>query len=842
MNNFEHLEMPLVFTGKPIFKSAPMYNERTVYNKNNRQIHGKNIRHQAQEISKFWSSYREDRIKTDLPIIESGIPIMLEIEPDTDIEFLRGLGFEIVSEVDNGFVLVSSEDINLELFNEKINKFIENTPKSGRPASVYGLKTNSERMQVIMSESLREKWNKLTDSQIYLVEVSISCNGKVVLPKKPTKNNNESEEHYSERIKRWDNKCQSSYIEWDCIEMERQNELENIVSYYNGKIYDTFMENIEGYVRFPDSFTTKIEINGKGLKDLVSNYPYIFEIVLLEDIIIAHNTDTTLPIDLNNISIESPDTNSPIIGIIDSGIQKNALTLPAIYEEESYIKNDDSTDDKVSNGGHGTRVAGIALTHDLDLTQDIKLPFRIRNIRVLDDKNCLRKEIAGPGLISSIIKKYNIEATTKTRIFNHSIGEEKECELVHMSSWASAIDKYSYENDILFIQSAGNIKEDKILFSIQNGVNYPDYLEHDFARICNPAQSLQALTVGSISPSNYDCEDVTALGQLDEPSAFSRSGPGIWDSIKPDIVEYGGTYALNTKNSIPKLEKPSELCVRMPRKILNKKIFSQDQIGTSFSTPMVTSIAGKLESIFPNASTLLYRGLIIQSAKWPTWANHTKDKSQVLRRIGYGIPSLESATTNDEYRVTLYADNMQINANDAHIYKVPIPQNLRNIGDNFDIRIQVTLSYNANPRNTRRRIKGYLSTWLEWSCSRLGEDYETFKKRIFQTGKRDELDEGDLKWMIGSQRNYGQADNFSKTFNTIQKDWAIIKSSDFPEDFCLAVRAHKGWSEKFPANYALIVTFEAVNRDLELYNEIRTAIEVEIENSRSRIEINNTNI
>ncbi len=841
MNNFEHLELPLVFSGKPKFRGMPITNDRTIENKKNRQGHGQYIKRQSQTLSNFWNEQLAEREREKLPIIKGGIPIMLEIDPDTDIEFLRGLGFEIVSEVDTGFVLVASEDINLQKFNEKVNLFMDNAPRSGTPANIYGLKTNDERISVIMSESLQKKWRTLNDSKIYLVEISVSCNGKVTLPDKPVKDVSENDDHFNKRLQRWNEKCQSKYIEWDNFELERENELEQIVTFYNGEICGIYQEDTIDFVRFPDSFTTKIKINGKGLRDLIANYPYIFEVVLLEDIIMGNDVSNNSITDMPNIIITPPSNNSPIIGIIDSGIQKNKLLSSAIYEEISYVPNDDSTDDKVAEGGHGTRVAGIALTQGLDLTQDVTLPFRIRNIRVLDENNILKKELVGSGLISSIVKKYNVEAKSKTRIFNHSIGEKESCDLVHMSSWASTIDKYSYENDVLFIQSAGNLSKEDILFNIENGVEYPSYLEKDFARICNPAQSLQAITVGSISHANFNNGNIIGLGGIDHPSAFSRTGPGIWDSIKPDVVEYGGTYALNNKEGQIKLELVEDLCINMPRKICNNKIFAKDKIGTSFSAPKVTSIAGKLESLFPNSSTLLYRGLIIQSAQWPKWANTEVDKSKVLRRIGYGIPSLERATRNDEYRVTLYSDNMQINTNDAHVYKVPIPQNLRSIGDNYDIKILVTLSYNANPRNTRRRIKGYLSTWLDWTCSRLGEDYQTFQNRIFQTGKRDDVyDEGDLKWMIGSQRNYGQANNFSKSFNTIQKDWAIIKSSNLPEDFCIAVRAHQGWSDRFPANYSLIVTFEAINRDLEIYEEIRSAVEIEIENSRARIEINNS--
>lgn len=837
-NEFEHLELPLVFTGRPIYNGFGEFSPQTTINNNNRAAHGNTIRRQSQELSRFWGIQNSQRQQNNLPDISGGVPIMLEIDPNSDVEFLRGLGFEIVSEVDNGFVLVSAEDIDLTVLNQKIDSFINNVARSGTPARVYGLNTNEERIETIMSASLRDKWNNLNDVEEYLVEMSISCNGKVPLPPKPIKKEMEDETRYAQRLSNWNDRFQQKYIEWDNFMSERQEEIQRFVTHYRGNIDGMYHDEMEEFVRFPDSFTIKIKISGKGLRDLVINYPYIFEVVLLEDIIIGNAVSLNNPIDLDGINIISPNANSPIIGIIDSGIERNQLLSPAIFEEYSYVPGDSSTGDGVSNGGHGTRVAGIALTNKEPLIGDYRLPFRLRNIRVLDNNNTLRKELRGAELISNIVKKYNIDATNKTRIFNHSIGERSTCELVHMSSWAAAIDKFSYENDILFVQSAGNIEENDIIGAIDNNIDYPNYLNEEFARICDPAQSLQALTVGSVSHTEYQNGDVVGLGNANEPSSFSRTGPGVWDSIKPEVVEYGGTHALRN-SGMAELLKPEELCIKTPRKIVSNKLFSQDVIGTSFSTPKVTSIVAELETIFPTASTLLYRGLIIQSAKWPDWARNYTNKSEVLRRIGYGIPSLERATRNNEYRVTLFSDNTKISSNDAHVYKIPIPDNLRDIGENYDIELEITLSYNANPRRTRRRIKGYLSTWLEWSCSRLNEDYDAFKNRMFSTGRIDNtIDEGDLHWAIGSQRNHGQANDFSKALNTVQKDWARIQSSDLPENFCIAVKAHKGWGENFPANYSLIVTFEAVDRNLEIYSEIRQAVEVEIENNRVQVEVN----
>jgi len=81
--------------------------------------------------------------------------------------------------------------------------------------------------------------------------------------------------------------------------------------------------------------------------------------------------------------------------------------------------------------------------------------------------------------------------------------------------------------------------------------------------------------------------------------------------------------------------------------------YSKDGAGTSFAAPKVAHIAAHLQNLFPAASPLLYRRLIVQSARWPGWAANVEDKDQVLRLIGYGLPSLERATENSESRVTL---------------------------------------------------------------------------------------------------------------------------------------------------------------------------------------------
>ena len=415
----------------------------------------------------------------------------------------------------------------------------------------------------------------------------------------------------------------------------------------------------------------------------------------------------------------------------------------------------------------------------------------------------------------------------------------KPCAMKHMTPWAAEIDCQSYNNDVLYIQAAGNVYSDVIGAYWQAGYPYPIYLERELCRISDPAQSLQALTVGSVSDSDFETEDIVALGKSGSVSSFSRSGPGIWDVLKPEVVEYGGTHAYNKGSNPPILLTPPEVCPELIRKSPQGPAFARDAIGTSFAAPKVTYIASQIEKTLPQAPALLYRALIAQSARWPRKISDlTKDDCvSMLRHIGYGIPDVHRATSNDEYRITLITPVlMELGDDEAHIFQIPIPEELSSVGEDYDILVEITLSYAANPRRTRRDIKGYLSTWLDWCCSRIGENAETFAQRIFETGTSIE-DDGNFDWVLGEATNRGLADGYSRKKGTLQKDWCVIKSNQLSDAFCVAVRGHKGWGGLFKAKYSLAVSFEAINQDIPIYEPIRTEIEATIENQEIEVEM-----
>ena len=259
--------------------------------------------------------------------------------------------------------------------------------------------------------------------------------------------------------------------------------------------------------------------------------------------------------------------------------------------------------------------------------------------------------------------------------------------------------------------------------------------------VANPGQSLQALTVGSVA---YDAFAQGPLAQLCSGAGLavgllSRSGPGIWDVTKPEVVEYGGDF-IRTENQPPDVQGRSagipDACPELVRSTLATPGPAVDRdadwhlVRHTQKWPASRPSYNVCCRMPPHCS---YRALIVQSAQWPEWAEgvltqirtppqgQTKPQrqlllsqaTQIMRSIGFGIPDLTRATANTDHRTTYITQaETAIHAYECHIYQVPIPEELRRPGDDFDIRIDVTLSYVAQPRRTRRNLRRYLSTWV----------------------------------------------------------------------------------------------------------------------------------
>jgi hypothetical protein len=569
----------------------------------------------------------------------------------------------------------------------------------------------------------------------------------------------------------------------------------------------------------------------------VHNYQYLFDVSEYDDLTFEHSE--TGAEEAIEVEFEVPDDNASKVCLIDSGIQEEHRMITDAIEStnsKSYLSGDESVADAVPGGGHGTKVAGAILFGNvIPKTGNYKHSLWIQNAKVLDNNGWLPEELYPPELMHNIIDDYQ-----DTKIFNLSINSKRPCKTVHMSEWAATIDTISHNKDKLFIISAGNINPSNptpsnpgILQHLQAGRNYPTYLLEAASRIANPAQSCFALTVGSVGNIKFDDADRESFADKDEPSSLTRTGPGIWRMIKPDIVEYGGDY-IREKNQNPLISTLPGTSAEVVKTTFDGSNAIGYDVGTSYAAPKVSHIAGAILNEIPAASSNLLRTLIVQSARLPE-DKFRSPSIDNIRMYGYGIPSKSRATQNFAQRITLTAEST-ISAKQAEIYTIRIPKELSRVGDEYDILIEVTLAFTSKTRRTRRQTKSYLSTWLDWQSSKFGENYNQFKTRVSQYSDGDEIEEEDdnaenIPWCIRESIAWGTVKGLRRQDSSLQKDWLVAKSYNLPEEFSIVVIGHKGWekdiTEEVP--YSIAVSFEVLNAEIDVYNLIRIENEIEVE-------------
>jgi len=879
VHHFEHIPLLRRYLGQAKLFGGGSTSPQTLVNRNASKIHSGALQNAANSTISGWATRQDLRKAQNLPAIPHGMPLLLQVDPGLDLDVLREkFDFEIVAEQEEGYVIVASEDLQLALFQKMVAEFAVRVHGSATVASVHKLfddPNQSDRLGRILSDGLSKAWPTIEDTRPYIVDVGVSCVGTHEIPLPPKRGKRDSDAAWARKESDWSKSRDAAYTSWDNVKSAREKEITEFLRVYRAEILNIIDGAPFDSGGLLDSFSIRLKVDGKGLKDFVLNYPYIFEVIEPENIALPQRAGAVDAQPAPTAKPIAPADDAPAVCVIDSGIQEEHVLLrPAmdVATSHCFLPGKSPTDvaDYVRPAGHGTRVAGAVLYGESVAKEGApQLRFWVQNARVLNEHCQMPVELFPPTALRAAVERFH-NGPRRTRIFSHSINSEGYCRTRYMSAWAAEIDAICNANDVLVVQSAGNLPTSGSapFVGIQDHLAadrpYPEYLSEPACRVANPAQSLQALTVGSVAYGAVESGPWRSFAEApSHPSAFSRTGLGIWNVIKPEVVEYGGD-ALRTGSEPPAVQVGSFVPAACPELVRSTMFppgpqFDRDQAGTSFAAPKVTRLAAELQRLLPDEPALLYRALVVQSARWPQWTESLFSElrgldpelgkarkqellarlSQVIRWIGFGVPDEARATTNTNFRTTLITSGeTAIRARECHIYQVPIPPQLRRPADEFEVRIDVTLSYVAQPRRTRRRLRRYLSTWVDWKSSKLGESLNTFRVRAMKGDDTDDvpLPGSVLPWALHENSNWGDIREARRNAGTVQKDWALVRSSDLPEHFCIAVVGHEGWSRDpdSTARYALAVTFDVQGEEVAIYEPLLLAVqelqsEVELE-------------
>ncbi len=523
-----------------------------------------------------------------------------------------------------------------------------------------------------------------------------------------------------------------------------------------------------------------------------------------------------------------PPDNAPVIGILDSGIvSAHPLLKSVVGDVQSFLPDYPPQD----GTGHGTLVAGIALYGDVEekLRNRGFIPlFRLVSGRIIDDENENKSGFIEKHIEESVRYFYEHYGC---KIFNLSLGDRRKPYLGgHLRGLAYTLDKLARELGVLFIVSAGNVLVDQ-----QDGhswkEDYPRYLLNDEWAILDPAPALNAITVGSIArwdqtynSQRYEHDPAEIpIARRNQPSPFTRHGPSIGGAIKPELVAYGGNWAVNVRTSFGILNRKQGLGeLSFNKDFANNGLFAEES-GTSFSAPHVTHLAGLILSEYPEASHNLLRALLIAHADTiEEWEDLFEEGKDILKVCGYGLVNPEVLINSSENDVTLIAED-RISNKRHHFYEIPLPEDFLSPGRRIR-EIRVALAYTPAVRTTRI---DYKATRIEFRLV-AGDDLDYVSRMFNAATSKEEYEHIPeiQKPNIGTQlRGKGTVQgaiwNWKQlNANSIlrrKKLFVVVTRNDFP------------WGEAISAEeepYALVVRIrDPQNLNARLYSQIRERIE-----------------
>jgi len=507
------------------------------------------------------------------------------------------------------------------------------------------------------------------------------------------------------------------------------------------------------------------------------------------------------------------------IGIIDSGVNDGHPLLEKVVDGAFGVGGEPAEDDK----GHGTAAYG-----DLDAMQrsgEFKPRFAIVSARVVDAHGRFPQMELAPKLIEEAIRRLGGEFGC--RVINISLGDPNRPVGRRGTLWSAVLDTLSRELDVVLVVCTGNADAGALQAAHGPGIVevYPQYLLEEANRLLDPSGALNVLTVGSLAHVNGLAEGdevyIQPIARTDEPSPFTRVGPGIGGALKPDLVDYGGTAVFNGERQQIQSgqHKPAAGILSLHHRYTDK-LFATFS-GTSFAAPLVAHKVGLLIERFPQAGANFLRALLALSAEQPVAglnrlnATHARDKHAVF---GVGRSDLEAALFSEDDRVVLTADDV-LAPDQFAVFELPITSEFQSESGLREIR--VSLAFDPPVRRSRKDYPGVQMQFDLIRGTALQEVYDAYRAL--------DKDEDKPESLLGRNRcAFVPSINLRKP-GTLQTGTFTMRQdiSSYGDTYFLVVRCLGRWAasliEAQPYSIAVMLRHSA---SIRLYERMRVRLSV----------------
>ena len=415
----------------------------------------------------------------------------------------------------------------------------------------------------------------------------------------------------------------------------------------------------------------------------------------------------------------------------------------------------------VSERRHGTEMASLILHGDRNVTEpSLPRPLYVRPVLYAPGNGRNERPQSGRLLIDTIyravlrMKTGDAEGdATAADVFlvNLSLGDENRPFTGPMSPWGRLLDYLSERFGILFLVSAGNIRDSLPVPAFNGTIDFEQATSADRERaifeglaqqrsqrtLLSPGEALNVVTVGAWNEDAVETPHRPALMYATYenepgPSITSAMGLGHRKVIKPDIFMPGGREQFRAVNAGEGLRIRSA----NPGRLFGLKAavpnadgrLDQEGLtaGTSAATALATRAAhrlfdalmdeengGILNGVDPAFYGVVIKAVLAHRAYWGAKGaflneiygpqgrgTHVARKDNIARVLGYGRPIVEEAMTCAANRAVLVGHGAVVPDGSATLYRIPLPASLERVTEPRSITL--TLAW-FSPVNVRHR-------------------------------------------------------------------------------------------------------------------------------------------
>lgn len=558
----------------------------------------------------------------------------------------------------------------------------------------------------------------------------------------------------------------------------------------------------------------------------------------------------------------TPPPDDLAICLLDTGVNRGHPVLTGVLAEgdnQSIKPAEWGSGDDHPGDGHGTPMAGICLLGDVAAELaggDALVPPAVLEAVKIVPPVALRNadEKAAAAYTAQGVAAAELHRPGRRRVWCMATTMDGP-NMGIPSAWSAEIDQLAAGTDRddraprLILLAAGNVPQNL----------WRTYPDGNFATSPqNPTQAWNALVVGGYTTMTGDPQlrapnpPLVPPGSLAPCSPTSRSWSDNQWPYRPDVVFEAGNAERPPPGSDP-LVRPDLQPLSLSADFLNGAFCSFG--ATSAAVAEGANFAARIRRQYADYRPETVRALICHSAQWTDemWAQTDANRSlkqrcqQLLRTVGYGMPSLRDALETARSRVTLIAERAlqpfhrtegRVAPYQMDVFSLPWAGKVLTTHPEAVVRIKVTLSYFIEPNPGNRgytSIYRYAGCQLRFRVSDPGQTRDDLVSAV-SAAAQEPPEEGqeaveaarfprDPRWQIGPQ---------AATRGSLHSDLWIGTAAEAADMRHIAIYPMTGWWKTRPGQgrveatqpYSLIVTVESLTEDLDLYAEIAAAVAI----------------